>query len=198
MSNTATAPRRHKGFQETHQLLIDVAVRLISERGVDALSLSALARAAEVNRTTVYYHFADRDALVAAVKHWSSEQIVQAFRHDLPRVQRMEHVTRFVLANPELMGLWIEDFISPGDIRTSYSHWDALVAGIREHFTHIAPDDEVDAEIYCVQLLTSAFIGPRVFRNRVNGKASDAEVVRRFRQEQQRVLRRDGLVEADG
>ncbi len=198
MSRAATAPRRYKGFDETHQVLIEAAVRLIAERGVDALSLSALARAAAVNRTTVYYHFKDRDALVAAVKSWSSEQILQAFRHDLPQQQRLEHVTRFVLANPEIMGLWIEDFISPGGIHTVYRHWDELVAGIRAHFGRISPGEEVDAEVYCVQLLTSAFIGPRVFRNRVNGTVGDEDIVRRFCAEQQRVLRRDGLLTLDG
>ena len=51
-----------------HQMLIELAVGLIADRGIDALSLSALARAAGVNRTTIYYHFTDRDALVAAVR----------------------------------------------------------------------------------------------------------------------------------
>jgi AcrR family transcriptional regulator len=183
-------PRRYKAFEETHQILIETAVRLIADRGVDALSLSALARAADVNRTTIYYHFKDREALVGAVKLWSSEQIVQAFRHDLPQGQRIDHTTRFAIANPEIMRLWIEEFTSPGDIRDSYPHWDALVAGIAESL-----GEEVDAEVYCVMLLSAALVGPRVFRNRVRPEASDAAVIERFRREQQRALKRDGLLE---
>jgi AcrR family transcriptional regulator len=191
----ALAPRRYKAFDETHQLLIEIAVRLIADRGVDALSLSALAREADVNRTTVYYHFKDRDALVDAVKLWSSEQIVRAFRPDLPQPQRIDHITRFAIANPEIMKLWIEEFTSKGDIRDSYPHWDALVSGIEQSFA--GHGEEVDAEVYCVLLLTAALVGPRVFRNRVNPAASDAVVIERFRKEQQRALKRDGLLEPE-
>jgi AcrR family transcriptional regulator len=197
MSDADLAPRRYKAFEETHQILIETAVRLIADRGVDALSLSALAREADVNRTTVYYHFKDRDALVGAVKLWSSEQIVRAFRPDLPQPQRIDYITSFAIANPEIMKLWIEEFTSAGDIRDSYPHWDALVAGIERSFAAHDPAEEVDAEIYCVLLLTAALIGPRVFRNRVNPAASDAVLIERFRKEQQRALKRDGLLEPE-
>jgi AcrR family transcriptional regulator len=191
------APRRYKAFDETHQILIEIAVRLIADRGVDALSLSALAREADVNRTTVYYHFKDRDALVDAVKLWSSEQIVRAFRPELPQPQRIDYITSFVIANPEIMKLWIEEFTSGGDIRASYPHWDALVSGIGRSFAENLPGEEVDAEVYCVLMLSAALVGPRVFRNRVRPEASDAEVIERFRKEQQRALRRDGLLEVE-
>lgn len=188
------APRRYKAFTETHESLIETAVRLIADRGVDALSLSALARAAAVNRTTVYYHFKDRDALVEAVKQWSAEQMVQAFHKDVPQAARIDYVTGFVLDNPDLIRLWIEDFTSPGDIRTCYKHWDALVTGVEAHFAAIAPGETVDAEVYCVHLLTAAYVGPLVFRTRVAPEASNEDIIRRFREEQQRVLRRDGLL----
>jgi AcrR family transcriptional regulator len=187
--------RRYKSFEDTHQMLIELAVGLIADRGIDALSLSALARAAGVNRTTIYYHFTDRDALVAAVKLWSSQQIVAAFRPELPRQARIDYVTRFVLDNPAIMSLWIEDFIAPGDIRASYPHWDALVSGIGTSLAAAFPDEAVDAEVYCVMLLTSALIGPRVFRHRVAPDLDTEATIARFRQEQQRVLRRDGIAD---
>jgi len=187
--------RRYKSFEDTHQMLIEQAVGLIADRGIDALSLSALARAAGVNRTTIYYHFTDRDALVAAVKLWSSQQIVAAFRPELPRQARIDYVTRFVLDNPAIMSLWIEDFIAPGDIRASYPHWDALVSGIGTSLAVAFPDEPIDAEVYCVMLLTSALIGPRVFRHRVAPDLDTEATIARFRQEQQRVLRRDGITD---
>lgn len=130
-SDLTDAPRRYKVFDETHQSLIETAVRLVADRGIEALSLSALARAARVNRTTAYYHFQDRDGLIDAVRQWSSEQIVKAFRPDLPQPERIAYINRFVLENPEIMKLWIDEFISPGDIRDSYPRWDALVDGVR-------------------------------------------------------------------
>lgn len=189
----AATQRRNKGFEETHREMIETAVRLISEKGVEALSISAVARAAGINRTTVYYHFENREALIAAVKAWSSEEISKAFSSAAPQPERIDHITRFVLENSELLKLWIEDFVSPGDIRDRYPFWDALVAGVGEGLAAEGAED-ADAEVYCVMLLTSAFIAPRVFRNSVRPDQDDATIVRRFRLEQQRLLKHGGLL----
>jgi AcrR family transcriptional regulator len=191
----AAAQKRNKGFEETHREMIETAVRLISEKGVEALSISALARATGVNRTTVYYHFENREALIAAVKAWSSEQLATAFRPVAPQQDRIDYITRFVLENPELIKLWFEDFISPGDIRDRYPHWDALVAGVGANLA--AQGEQADPEVYCVMLLTSAFIGPRVFRNSVRPDQDIDSLVRRFRIEQQRLLKSGGLLSSD-
>lgn len=196
MTASATTPqRRNKGFEDTHHEMIETAVRLISEKGVEALSVSALARAMGVNRTTVYYHFEAREALIAAVKAWSSEQLAKAFRPIASQAERIDYISRFVLENPELIKLWIEDFVSPGDIRQSYPHWDGLVQGVQADVVTEPGDEAVDAEIFCVILITSAIIGPRVFKNRVQPQEAAERVIERFRKEWQRMLRTDGLLQ---
>ncbi|RJF91173.1 TetR/AcrR family transcriptional regulator [Sphingomonas cavernae] len=185
MNDTVESRKPNRGYDETHRALIETAVRLISEKGADALSIAALARATSINRTTVYYHFSTRDALLRAVRHWSSEQLVAAFNDPAPQDERIDHLSRFVLQNPELIKLWIEDFVSGSDIRESYPQWDALVKGV----TDLASTGRTDAEIFCTILITGAVIGPRVFRNAVRPDASDAEIMERFRREQQRLLR---------
>ena len=184
--------RRNKGYEATHEELLLAAVQLTAEHGVEGLSISALARAAKVNRTTIYYHFESRDALVEAVTTWAAEQIVRGFRPDLPQQERIDSITRFALTNPELIKLWIEDFVSPGDIRHSYPYWDELVEGLRSHFA--GADAEADVEVFCIILLTSAVIGPRVFRNSVDSSATIESVVERFRKEHQRLLRHEALL----
>jgi AcrR family transcriptional regulator len=184
-ARAAGAPRRNKGFEETHRELIDAAVRLISERGADALSIAAVARATGINRTTVYYHFESREALIAAVKAWSSEQIARAFEPMAPLPERIDYVTRFVIANPELIKLWIEGFLAPGDVRDRYPHWDALVSGLENAFERRGGD----AEVFAVILMTAALIGPRVFRNSVRPEIGTEEAVARFRAEWLRILR---------
>src|SRR5579864_4596165 len=109
--------RRNKGFDATHQEMIETAVRLISEKGVDSLSISAIARSMGINRTTVYYHFETREGLIKAVKAWSSGKLAAAFKATATQQERIDHVTRFVLEYPDLIKLWIDDFLSPGDIR---------------------------------------------------------------------------------
>lgn len=192
----ATRQRRHKCFEDTHRELIETTVRLISQKGVEALSIAALARAVGINRTTVYYHFETRQSLIQAVTAWSAEQLTKAFKGGTSQHERVSYITRFVLENPELIKLWIEDLISVGDIRTRYPPWDRLVEGIRQTFAAIDPDDPGDAEVYCVILLTGAIIGPRVFKNSVCPAQDSDTVVERFRHEWQRLLRQAGLFKA--
>lgn len=189
--------QRRQTFRETHQTLIETAARLVSEKGVEALSVAALAREAEVNRTTVYYHFANRDELLEAVKIWSSQQLARAFELDAPQRQRIDYLTRFVLDNPQLIKLWIQDFISPGDIRHSYPHWDAFVEGTQAHLARGGAKEEIDAELFCINLLTFAIVGPRVFKNSVHPQADNDTVIRRFRKEHERLLRHSGLLESE-
>jgi AcrR family transcriptional regulator len=190
-------PRRNKGFDETHQELIETAVRLISERGTDALSITALAREMGINRTTVYYHFDSREALLHAVSSWATAQLARGMDFNLSRPERIGHISRFAIENPELIKLWIEDFVSGGDIRDSYSCWDALVEGTQQRLNEENPGQQIDAEIYCVMLIAASIIGPRVYRNSINPAATDEEIITRFVAEHQRVLGRDGLARGD-
>lgn len=188
------AQRRNKGFDETHRELIATALKLIAERGAEALSITALARAMGINRTTVYYHFESREALLRGVANWAATQLSTGMDVNLSRPERIGLVSRFVLANPELIRLWIDDFVSAPDIRDSYSRWDALVAATRRGLAEQQRSGEIDAEVHCVMLLAASIIGPRVYRNSVNPAATDEEVVARFVAEHERMLARDGLV----
>jgi AcrR family transcriptional regulator len=183
--------RRHKNFEATHQQMIETAARLLSEKGPDALSLSELSRVMGINRTTVYYHFQSREDLLAAVKAWSSEQLAKALEPFATPADRIDYITRFVLENPELIRLWIDDFVCGGDIRSSYPRWDDLVDGIGASLA----DKGVDPEVYCVMLLASAYIAPHVFKTAVHPDIDKDEIIGRFRAETLRALKRDGMIE---
>ncbi len=186
--------RRNRGYTGTHQKMIETAIRLISEKGIEALSIAGLARAMEVNRTTVYYHFDSREALLAEVRRWSSEQLAKAFDLAAPQQERIDYITRFVLENPELIKLWIEDLVSGSDIHQSYPLWDELVNGIRQLSVGRPEGESVDAEVFCINLLVGAVIGPRVFRSSIHPDQDVETVVARFRAEWQRLLRQESLL----
>ena len=191
-STSRPEPRRNKGFEETHRELIETAVRLISEKGADALSIAALARAMGINRTTVYYHFESREALLHAVTAWATEELAKGMDVNASQPERAGHISRFVLENPQLIRLWINDFVDGGDIRDSYSPWDELVAGMTKSFRELGQD--IDAEIYSVMMLSAAIIGPRVYNNSIRRGEKTEDIVARFVKEHQRVLTRDGLI----
>lgn len=187
-------PRRNRGYAGTHQKMIETAVTLVSQKGVDSLSIAGLARAMGVNRTTVYYHFDSREALLEEVKRWSSEQLARAFSLAAPQQERIDYLTRFVLENPELIKLWIEGLVSGRDIHHSYPLWDELVEGIRQLSGDGASAQPIDAEVFCINLLVGAIIGPRVFRNSIRPDQGVATIVERFRLEWQRQLRLEALL----
>lgn len=194
--NISTEPRirRNKSFEDTHRVLIESAVRLIAEKGVEALTIAALAREVGINRTTVYYHFDSREQLIEEVKAWSSAQLDDAFKPDKSTDERMDHIYRFVLENPELLKMWIDDYLAVGDIRTLYASWDDLVEGIRQHFKDTVLENDIDPEVFCINLLTSAFIGPLVFKNSVHPEADIETVVERFKKENLRMLKGLSLI----
>ena len=194
VSDLFTRKRRNRNFEETHRVLIEKAVELISRYGADAVSVSGLARAAAINRSTVYYHFDSRETLIAAVREWSSEQLAKGVHTDATRRASANHISSFVLQNPEIIKLWIDDYISAGDIRQRYPQWDNLVAHIAQAFAQHAPEERCDAEVYCALMLTSAFIAPRVFKHSVRPQESLERVVERFTREQQRMLQREGVL----
>ena len=185
-------PRRNRGFDETHRDMIATAVRLISESGAEALSIAALAREMGINRTTVYYHFVSREALLDAVKDYAAAQLARGMDVGTSAPERIGHISHFVLENPELIKLWIDDFVSGRDIRDSYTRWDELVGAMAKTFA--ARGDDIDAEVYCVMLLASSIIGPRVFANSVGRGIPLEDIAARFLKEEQRVLERDRLV----
>ena len=193
----ALTPRRHNlNYDETHRILIEKAVELIATSGAEAVSVSALARATRINRSTIYYHFDGRDALIAAVRDWSSGELAKGVNPNASRGVELDHVSSFVLRNPELIKLWIDDYIAAGDIRQRYPQWESLVAHVAEAFAEVAPDEICDAEVYCVLMLTSTFIAPRVFKNSVRPHDGLEDIVERFKLEQQRTLQRGGALAA--
>lgn len=190
MTEPLPVRKRNRGFDETHRQLIDIAMRLISANGEEAVSITAVAREAQINRTTVYYHFATRDDLLRAVRDWSSAQLSSAFSGEASQAERIDWISRFVLDHPALIRLWIDGYVSGHDIRDSYPDWDRLVEQTRARID----SDTVDAEIFCTMLITGAVIGPHIFRNAIRPDLTDEEIVARFRREQQRMLGDIGLV----
>jgi AcrR family transcriptional regulator len=52
---------------EAHQKVIDAALDLFGERGIDAASMDAIARASGVSKATIYNHWEDKEALLLEV-----------------------------------------------------------------------------------------------------------------------------------
>lgn len=62
----------------TRQKLLEAALRLFSEKTIDAVNMTEVAEAAGVGSTTIYRHFDRKPDLVLAVSVWAWEQYRQA------------------------------------------------------------------------------------------------------------------------
>jgi len=88
--------------------LIDAATDIVEDEGVMALSLRGVARKAGVSQTAPYHHFADKEALLAAVAETGfqglSEEMEKAEQPTLSSGERMVALGRayvsFATSNP--------------------------------------------------------------------------------------------------
>lgn len=75
-----TPPER--GWRGTSDLWLDAAYRLLIEGGVDAVKVMPLAQKLGLSRTSFYWHFADREALLAGlVARWQGRNTAALVAH---------------------------------------------------------------------------------------------------------------------
>ena len=78
MSRTATA-----ASPDTHQRILDAAIRCVQQFGIDKTNMNDIAREAGVTRPTVYNHFGNRDEVVqAALALGAKDFVTKPFQPD--------------------------------------------------------------------------------------------------------------------
>lgn len=85
---------------ELRPTLLGTAAKILEKEGRDAISLRDLARRAGVSHNAPYRHFADRDALLAALAAEGFSLLVAELSGRTWREQAMAYL-RFALARPE-------------------------------------------------------------------------------------------------
>lgn len=109
-------PRAHYHHGDLPRVLLETAVQMVRETGIEALSLRALAKRVGVSQSALYHHFQDKQALLCAIGghalcRFRSE--VQAMLDDTGAApeQRFERYisayVQFALSNPELYELML-------------------------------------------------------------------------------------------
>jgi AcrR family transcriptional regulator len=114
---SATPPRaRRSDFQQTRHRIVAAARRLMGERGPESLTVSAVAHAAGINRTTAYQHFRTRDELVRAVSEELIAEVGAYLESQRPIVEHIDAVAGYFLEHPELARLAIYWLLSESPI----------------------------------------------------------------------------------
>jgi AcrR family transcriptional regulator len=108
--STSTRPRSRKAAYHHGDLrasLIAAATELLDREGISGVSLREAARRAGVSHAAPYRHFADRDALLAAVAARGFARLGEVMREAGPRgsLALGEAYVRFALERPNLYRL---------------------------------------------------------------------------------------------
>ena len=108
-------PKRAYHHGDLRAALIDAGLDLVAKRGVEALSLRAVARRAQVSHAAPYHHFADKAELLAAVAAAGFDRMVAAIAQaavDHPPRRALESLRavgvgylRFALNHPAIFRL---------------------------------------------------------------------------------------------
>jgi AcrR family transcriptional regulator len=62
-----TAPKKQNGWRGSEDLWLDAAYEMLVSSGVESVKVMPLAKAVKMSRTSFYWHFEDRDALLDAL-----------------------------------------------------------------------------------------------------------------------------------
>jgi AcrR family transcriptional regulator len=89
---------RERKKQQTRQLILDTAARLFVERGFDGVTVTEIARAAELSEMTVFNYFPTKEDLVFGRMEFFEEQLVAAVQQRAPEESALAAFGRMVLA----------------------------------------------------------------------------------------------------
>jgi AcrR family transcriptional regulator len=174
---------------KAHKQVLDAAVELFSERGIDATSMDAIAEASGVSKATIYKHWQDKDALCLEVMgylHGLDElrPIFDSgdFRADLiaelmyqPAADRQSlrekmipHMIAYASRNRAMGVVWRARIVEPARVALS----NLIKRGEKRGILRRGIDPEVG-----IALLLGPIMYRHVFANKLGGKApKDLEV----------------------
>jgi AcrR family transcriptional regulator len=70
----ASVSAKPRGWRGSEDLWLDAAYEMLVETGVDSVKVMPLAKALKLSRTSFYWHFEDREALLAAlIRRWKEK-----------------------------------------------------------------------------------------------------------------------------
>jgi len=80
------AERREREKEALRTRIVEAARDIVSEEGLDALSMRAIAQRAEYSPATIYLYFRDKDALLREVIHAGFERMGDYVREEMEEV----------------------------------------------------------------------------------------------------------------
>ena len=162
-----------RGWRGSADVWLDAAYQMLVEGGVDAVKVMPLAQRLGLSRTSFYWHFADREALLAGlIARWQSRNTANLVRQT---EKPADTITEAVL---NLFDCWIQQDLFDTRLEFAIRTWAltdpalgktlaaadaARIAAIKAMFLRFGyPDDEADIRAHTVYLTQIGYISMRV------------------------------------
>ena len=184
MQSTAP-PRRRRDFDQTRGRILAAARSLVAERGPESLSISEVARRAEVDRTTAYKHFRTRDALVGAVMGSLSDEIGQMLEQPMAFGDLIDHMARFFIEHPEIGRLTLHHLLAENPF--PIAGWERFVDQLERLARSSRSEEGIDAEALGHILMAIAVLWPIQLRA-LEGNIDPTDAAERLAREIKRLL----------
>jgi AcrR family transcriptional regulator len=177
--------------QRAHQKVLDAAIELFAERGIDSASMDAIATASGVSKATIYKHWADKEALCMEVlvhiheldegpPDFDSGDLradIESFLLHEPNPRKahmqkrlMPHLIAYSARNQEFGRAWRERVMERA--RTGLKK--LLRRGVDRGIFPAILDEELGVTLLLGPMLFSHIFGPRVDRKWLASGAVDS------------------------
>jgi len=101
-----TERKRRANGEESRRRILDAAAEIAGERGYDGASIAQVSARAGLPASSIYWHFKDKDELIAAVIERSFEQWLRAFdEHDEQVPELVLRIGRALMRTPDFLRL---------------------------------------------------------------------------------------------
>lgn len=153
-------PEKENGWtarsRATRQKLISAASKLIVEKGINSVSVVAVAKAAGVTRPGAYYHFKTREALLDAVRNETDHQLVRTVAGSKDDKYLYSQAAEFAAEDQDSIYLRIQRMLEQGpDDVIIRSRVRGIKRAERENLLRSGVNPEIAAMITGASLISS-------------------------------------------
>lgn len=172
---------------ESRATLLRAARELVAERGMEALTVVAVAQRAGLNRSTAYQHFGSRDDLIDAVRQEFGRDVRRIFSERREVGQQIDFFVHYFLENPDIARMWMFRLLSGRD-ETASKGWGDYRAGLERLAASPRSQDGIDGEMLGVIGMTSALVWSLMSRARRPSERAAQRDADRFARELKRLF----------
>ena len=163
-------PEKENGWtarsRATRQKLISAASKLIVEKGINSVSVVAVAKAAGVTRPGAYYHFKTRESLLDAVRNETDHQLVRTVAGSKEDKYLYSQAAEFAAEDQDAIYLRIQRMLEQGpDDVIIRSRVRGIKRAERENLLRSGVNPEIAAMITGASL-TSSFLAVSEFKQK--------------------------------